>query len=67
MINKLLDMKLPKRIAVIFLASFTLVVFLFALTGVLFGHPLQDATIIGIKLGFVTGLVNAMFISIVEQ
>lgn len=67
MINKLLDMKLPKRIAVIFSASLTLVVFLFALTGVLFGHPLQDAAIIGIKFGFVTGLVNAMFISIVEQ
>ena len=67
MINKLLDMKLPKRIAAIFAASFILVVFLFALTGVLFGYPLQAATITGIKFGFVTGVMNAILILLVEQ
>lgn len=67
MINKLLDMKLPKRIAVILVASFILVVFLFALTGVLFGYPLQAATITGIKFGFVTGVMNAILILLVEQ
>ena len=67
MINKLLDMKLPKRIAVILAASLILVVFLFTLTGVLFGYPLQTATIAGIKFGFVTGVMNGILILLVEQ
>ena len=67
MINKLLDMKLPQRIAVTFFASLTVIVFLSLLIGVLFGYTLHDATITGIKIGFITGMMNAMFILIAGE